>query len=165
MRVFTKEQVEAQNRKFPVPGFLPGQRCGENGIRPSPISSVSAGSTPAPATNLQDQWGEMNKTEREFLNTFLLSDPKWSRVEREAFTLRIGPAGERCSYTPDFSGMCASGAEGAFKRFCLVEVKGAFEREDARVKRMAAARWCREREIGFLFAQKTKSGWYQKWIA
>ena len=107
----------------------------------------------------------MNRTEREYLNLFLLSRPAlWIGVEREAVKLRIGPPDKRCTYTPDFSG-CYFNTSAGISRFVLIEVKGAYEYEDSTVKRKSAARWCADRGIGFLFAQKTKEGWVETWLA
>jgi len=50
----------------------------------------------------------------------------------EAITLSLAEAGERCRYTPDFLVVLPDG------RFRLVEVKGPYCRDDARVKFLAA---------------------------
>jgi len=82
------------------------------------------------------------------------------QVERERLTLRIGPVGKRCAYTPDYTFHDARSGQ-----FTLCEVKGPFEYEDARVKRMAAAEWCQQKGFAFLFAQKTKHGWNEVYLA
>lgn len=102
--------------------------------------------------------GRENKTELEF--RAILQGRGHLRIERERLALRIGPVGKRCSYTPDYTFI--DGVSGAFT---LCEVKGAYEYEDARVKRMAAAEWCQQNGFAFLFAQKTKHGWNEVYLA
>ena len=109
------------------------------------------------------RWGKgMNKTEREYLNLFLLRGSNlWRNVERETLKLRVGPPDQRCTYTPDFTAVNL-----VSNRLTLIEVKGPFEREDARVKRMAAAKWCSERGISFLLAKRDKlKFWRETWLA
>ena len=78
----------------------------------------------------------MNKLETEY--AAILSTLKAAGYVQdyryEAIKLRIGGEGERCWYTPDFLVVRSTGA------IEIHEVKGPFEREDARVKRLAAAR-------------------------
>jgi hypothetical protein len=73
-------------------------------------------------------------------------------VEREKIKIRIGPEGNKCWYTPDLLVY-----DKLSKKFALCEVKGPYEREDARVKRMACADWCKRVNIGFILAKKRKN--------
>jgi len=166
--IFTKEQWEEQNRRVPFPGAsistIP--KASSQSLAPSPAPSKISSTSKLPPSREELRWGKgMNKTEWEYLNLFLLSRPQiWSMVEREAFKMRIGPLDQRCYYTPDFSGVHFNTTV-SISKFALVEVKGAYEYEDSTVKRKAAAKWCLDRNIGFLFAQKTKAGWNETWLA
>jgi len=154
---WTEAQLEEFKRRNPNASISTIPKASTQSVTPSPApSKTSSTSSPTPE---ELRWGKgMNKTEREFLNTFLLRQG-WTMVEREAVKLRIGPPDQRCTYTPDFEGVHYDHG------FSIIECKGAYEYEDSRVKRMAAAKWCQERGIGFLFAQKTKGGWKQEWLA
>jgi len=92
----------------------------------------------------------MNKTETEYRNMLMLR-PDVLSAEHETVKFRIGGDGERCWYTPDFRVVLRSGAVE------IHEVKGGYEREDARVKRLSAARFYRE--YRWVIARKLKTGW------
>lgn len=79
-------------------------------------------------------------------------------IEREKIKIRLGPEGKRCWYTPDFSAAMRG-------EFCLIEVKGGFERDDARVKRMVCAEWCKGVGIRFLYMQWKDKVWKKEWLA
>ena len=172
MPSWTKEQLEAYLRKWETPSASIPTTPVESSPSPSQSRPASKGSSACSkgktlmevfAKEEELRWGKgMNKTEREYLNLFLKAqNALWKNVERETLKLRIGPPDRRCNYTPDFTAVNVPSG-----RLVLIEVKGAYEREDARVKRMAAARWCSDHGVSFLFAKKDKfKFWSETWLA
>lgn len=98
-----------------------------------------------------------NKTELEYRR--ILETREVKNLQREALKLRIGPPNQRCWYTPDYTYIDHNGL------FTLCEVKGPYEQEDARVKRMAAAEWCASIGFMFVFAQKKDGQWKEEELA
>lgn len=85
----------------------------------------------------------------------------WKEIEPHGVKLRIGPDGTRCWYTPDFTAVNTLTG-----MFTLFEVKGPFEYDDARVKRMAAARLCMRFGWAFVFAKRNTGGrWTEEGLA
>lgn len=99
--------------------------------------------------SLKQEKGKENKTEAEYRE--MLEKRGHEQIERERLKLRIGPPDQVCHYTPDYTYI-----DVVTGLFTLCEVKGPFEHDDARVKRMAAAEWCRQIGFAFMFAQKKK---------
>lgn len=93
--------------------------------------------------------GRENKTEAEYRE--ILERRGHQQIERERIKLRIGPPDQVCHYIPDYTYV-----DVVTGLWTLCEVKGPWEEDDARVKRMAAAEWCRQIGFAFVFAQKRK---------
>ncbi|WP_156921651.1 hypothetical protein [Desulfovibrio inopinatus] len=96
----------------------------------------------------------MNGTEARFVCDYLEPRKRDGLIRSygfEACKIRLADCG--CWYTPDF---VATDREGAT---WIIEVKGAYEREDARIKRLVAARLVRAWGWKFLFAQWKKQQW------
>jgi hypothetical protein len=86
-----------------------------------------------PGTQPRHVAGQMNKTERRFYDEFIrprISNKSLKNAKFEAIKLQLG---DRCTYTPDFVCVTASG------RWIAYEVKGSFTRDDAQVKLKTAA--------------------------
>ena len=92
----------------------------------------------------------MNKTETEF---FLMLKHDYSSEYRillhESITLKVGAV--RCRYTPDFCVVHKSGT------ITFIECKGAFVRDDARVKFQSAV--LQYPEFTWIYAQKKQGTW------
>ena len=95
----------------------------------------------------------MNKTEAEYAGMLELRKRAGEIREYhfEAVKLRLGDAGRRLHYTPDFLVVSAAG------RLESHEVKGGFVRDDARAKFEAARRMYGG--FGWVMAQKANGEW------
>jgi hypothetical protein len=128
-------------------------------------SSTQMESSPSPPKSPQESLplpskcnstSKENKTEQAARR--YLRELGFQGIEREKIKIRLGPEGQRCWYTPDFFAM-------HYGSMCLIEVKGGFERDDARVKRMACAEWCEGVGMKFLFMQWKGKVWKNEWLA
>lgn len=91
----------------------------------------------------------------------MLGKGPWREIKAHGIKLQLGPDGHRCWYTPDFVAVNALTG-----MFTLFEVKGPHEWDDARVKRMAAADYCRRVGWAFVFARRHKGGrWEEEGLA
>ena len=93
---------------------------------------------------------KLNKTEAEYMR-MLARDADIASATPHAIKFSISIPGKRCWYTPDVMVVRTSGI------IEIHEIKGAWEEEDARVKRYSAQAqfpWFR-----WIYAQKTKAGW------
>ncbi|WP_051261710.1 hypothetical protein [Desulfovibrio inopinatus] len=133
----------------------------KSGKRPyrAPQENTTAEASPGNAALLihktkRPRSAGMNKTESRFVCEYLephKQDGVLKHWEYEAFKIRL--AEHQCWYTPDFMAVDSEG------KIWMIEVKGGFEQEDARVKRLVAARMVREMGMRFLFAQLKGKTW------
>jgi len=96
----------------------------------------------------------MNKTEAEYAR---ILDARCLDWEFESLKFRIGKAGKRCWYTPDFLVVVSSQGDCGHDNLEIHEVKGGFIRDDARVKLEAAARLYPQ--FRWIMAQKIVGKW------
>jgi hypothetical protein len=97
--------------------------------------------------------GQRTPNKTEILARARLEEEGYREIEFEPFNLRLGLPGQRCFYSIDYCGISPGG------EFTLVEVKGGFERDDARVKRLTAARFVERWGWKFLFMQRKENRW------